>query len=358
MFTAEQLSAMPEEVVSFIKNQPEKFAMAEAREITRGSLGEKVLGAFKSRKADLSSLGKGYEGIRLNKTDLIDLPQAEITESLARSGLKLANDGSIIESGKLSSRLSEVDLAQVNKAAKLIEGIDKMDAEQVLNLREKLDDLVSFDKGLTNNGEKIIYNMRTIIDEKAGSKIKGLKDLDAQYAPEIREIKRLEKDFIDPATGQLKDEAINKIANILGKGKDEQLGRLESLIPGISDDIAAVKAFETVESAGLKPGAYRATAASVGIPVVAGTMGNIPLAVLSAILLQPKLITKAIVQYGKAERWSAGKIKYASKALEDFSKKLTPEQKSSLEQFFNSETFGDVANALRIEEDSSEDASI
>lgn len=342
----EKLSGMSEPVIKAIKELPELFAKAESGEITRSGLGEKVFDSVNYRAQQLGGLGKEYDNLRtLYKDSQVSVPHEEINKTLKAKGL-LMEGGALKETGKLSSNLSEVDATQVQKAMNLIDGVDKANIDQVLNLRNKLDDLISWDKGVTDKGEAIIRKIRSSIDEVAKNGFEGLKELDAQYAPEVQKLRSWKKDWFKP-NGELKDNAISKIANASGKGKEQILERLEALSPGISDEIRALNAYESVQGVGFKPGTYAHSLApiiaTIGGSSAGGGVIGAASGLITAFITQPSVVTKLITAYGKAEKWAPEVIQGVQDALKNFDK-LTPDQKVFLKNF--SESFN--AQSLRL----------
>lgn len=70
------------------------------------------------------------------------------------------------------------------------------------------------------------------------------------------DLTRIKRDFLNP-DGTLKDNAMGKLANLTSKGKEQILGRLEKVQPGMGKEINALKALEDVQlSSGIKVGNY------------------------------------------------------------------------------------------------------
>jgi hypothetical protein len=341
----EQLAGYSRNVAQVIKETPELFAKAEAGEITRGGLGEKVLNTIKYQDQQLSGLGKEYDNLRTAyKNSQVSVPHEEINKALRAKGL-IAEGGVLKETGKLSSNLSEIDAAQVQKAVSLIEDVDKVNISQVLNLRNKLDDLISWDKGVTDKGEAIIRKIRSSVDDAAKNGFEGLRELDAQYAPEIQKLRIWKKDWFKP-NGELKDNAISKIANASGKGKEQILERLESLSPGISDEIKALNAYEATSSVSNKPGTYlRSLAGLASGSYVGGPLG-IAVGIGSLIATSPEVTTRLLEAFGKAEKATPGMIVAVKEALGNLNK-LTPDQQVFLAKFMENITLKGAAQTAR-----------
>ena len=98
-------------------------------------------------------------------------------------------------------------------------------------------------------------------------------------------LSQVRKDIIDAKTGDLKDGAISKIANLTGKGKENLLARMKEIVPDIDQRVRIIKAVEDIERAsGLKTGTY-----TRGLIAGGGALtGNIP-AIIAAILTQPQI---------------------------------------------------------------------
>ena len=91
----------------------------------------------------------------------------------------------------------------------------------LLSLRRQIDSVLydpntGMPRKLTPQANKIVNDVRADINTMAKDRIKGLAELDAQYAPEVALLKKVKKDIFN-SDGTLKDNAISTLANITGK---------------------------------------------------------------------------------------------------------------------------------------------
>lgn len=139
--------------------------------------------------------------------------------------------------------------------------------KQLLAMRKKIDSTISWDKGVSSEGQAVVRGIRSSIDDLAKSRIVGLAERDAKFAPEIQFLNTVKNTIYD-AKGNIKDNAISSINNLTGKGKEFKLERFEKILPGITDKIKALKAFEEVQGiSGIKTGSI----ARQGGGILAGT---------------------------------------------------------------------------------------
>ena len=130
----------------------------------------------------------------------------------------------------------------------------QLDETDILGLRRQLDSIMydpntSLKRKLSPTGERIVNSMRSEIDKIAKEKIAGLKELDAQYAPEVGLLKDVKKQIYD-ANGNIKPTALSTISNIVGKNKDFKLEQFQKVYPELGARIKALKAFEEVSAIG------------------------------------------------------------------------------------------------------------
>ncbi len=276
-------------------------------------LANDVLEKINKKSRDISYTGKGYESIRKIKKD-VNIPIEDINKSLTKKGLKLEN-GKLVEIDKLSTNLNSADLTAINKAYDLISGRKTLTSNQVLNLRQKLDDLAKFEKGgfKVNKGEKIIRGIRRDVDEIAKREIKGLRGLDEKFAKDIKEVNRLKKEYLTKEGG-LKDTAISAIANATREGRQLKLSRLEKLSPKIKNRIQALVASKDIQNAlqskvgtytkALLTGGVGAGAITGGISTTGAIAGVVALA-----LFNPKTVIGVLKFVGRTKQFVKKTIK-------------------------------------------------
>lgn len=237
-------SGVSREAQQIIKQQPWLYQQARQGSITREAVTDDVVSALGKRMDDISELGKGYETIR---TSSVKVPKSDIAKITKQHLDEL--------------KVSKIDLplgdrTTVQKALDYIaEYPDTLSAQNALSLRRKFDDLINWKSEATGEGKRIIKGLRAKIDDYLGEKIPWLKTLDKQYWPEREFIDKVRSSILDKQ-GNLKENAISTVSNMVGKGKELKLDRFEKLLPWIGDKVRALKAFEEIQNlAQIKTGA-------------------------------------------------------------------------------------------------------
>lgn len=298
-FGTTQTTGLAPETVTTLLTNPKALTVAQAENLDRGSLAQQVKQAFTRRRESLSGLGKEYDPIRqsgkvVKLTE--DIPEAV----LSKYGVKIENGA--IKVGPESAPLSSTDRKAIEDFIAQYGGAKELTANGILNVRKALDNMVGWEQGKTGVVKTIEKEMRKMYDDIAKKQIPKLAELDAKYAPEAKMIRGWQKDFFNP-DGSLKDAAINKIANIAGKGKDQQLARLERLIPGIGQKAQILKALEDIGAAeGHKVGTYFRGGnllAGVGGFAAGGPVG----AVISALVASPQISVPILKTVGRVRGW-------------------------------------------------------
>jgi len=279
----------PETITQIIKNpQALKNVNPEIRVETAKAVGQ----ALDDRLEELGGLGKGYEDIR-NQAVPVSIPKNVIPTILGKYGVKLDDAGRIITTPE-SRPLSSVDRASLQDFIDNYGSQGNLTSNSFLNVREALSNLSRFEQGKTSLPQQIARDLRAEYDAVGKAQIRGLKELDQAYAPERQLLSQLKRDIFDPKTGDLKDGAISKIANITGKGKENLLERVKQIVPDIEERVKLIKTIEDIERAsGFKTGTYIRGAVTGGGVLT----GNVPV-IISAILSQPEIAVPLLKGFG------------------------------------------------------------
>lgn len=295
-----QVTGVPKDAIEMTLKNPEKLKAAKLSGLDRMTLAKKVEEAVNTRIDDLSGLGKEYEVLRQSgKT--VTIPENTF-QDFVKENFKVDIVNGKIKKKPGSLDLSKGDAAAIEEFLEIYGDVDRLTVDEFLAGRKELDRLAAFDQGKTTASKRAARQLRAEYDSFA-SQIEGLKELDAQYKPIIEQLNQLKKDYFKP-DGELKDSAVNAIANIAGKGKDIRLQRLEELIPDIAEQAKILKALESIEdSTDLAVGRYvRGGAIGGGLAT-----GNIPL-ILGALVATPENITSLLSLFAKAKKIAPTKI--------------------------------------------------
>lgn len=278
--TSQATGLNPETITELIKN-PSAFkgVTSESRVQTANA----VKDALDSRLSELSGLGKEYQVLR-EAPQVVTVPKGTIEKVLNKYGVKLDDNNQIMVNAE-SRPLSVADKNAIQEFINIYGKENVLSSNGFLNTREALSKLAKYEQGKTDIATSISRELRSSYDDLGKSQIKGLAEIDSQYAPERQLLGQLKKDIIDSKTGDLKDGAISKIANITGKGKENLLNRMKEIVPDIDQRVKVIRAVEDIErTMGQKTGTY-----VKGIVTGGGVLtGNVPV-IIGSILAQPQI---------------------------------------------------------------------
>ncbi len=290
-FGVSQMTGLNPETLSTIVDNSAEFSKANLANNDRATLAQSVKSSIDSRLKDLSTTGKEYQGIR-ESSNRVAIPTNLVPDTLKKYGLDLV-DGKIKMSSE-SVPISAGDRIAIEDFISVYGNEAELSGNSFMNTRSALSKGAKYDATKTADGQKIFRDLRSQYDSLGKEQIPGLKVLDEKYAPEVTQLNRIRKDYLDK-DGNFKDGAINKIANLNGAGKDQILGRLEEIHPGVGQRIKIVKAAEDIENAsGIKVGTY---ARAIGVGGQAA-IGNYAGALITAILASPEVAVPLIRSYG------------------------------------------------------------
>ncbi len=293
---ASHITGLDTSTVENVVNSPEAFSKIAQDQVSRGGLGGEVKDAIDQRIADLSSVGKGYENIR-NMEGAVAVPPSVIVNALAKHGIELV-DGKV-KVGTESIPLSTADVSALQHFVDTYGTETSLSNNAFLNTRKALSNMAKYDVGKTTEIKTVARSLRSAYDSLGKDQIPGLKELDALYAPETQFLKQVKRDYINP-DGTFKDGAVNKIANATGVGKDNLLGRLEKVSPGISKRIKILKAVEDIEKArGIKVGTY----GKIAVGAAGYALHGLPGLIVAEIIANPSIAVPLLrgLGYSKAK---------------------------------------------------------
>jgi len=307
-FGVSQATGLNPQTISTALKNPQELGNAIKRGVNREVIAEKVKGAIEARLKDLSETGKGYETMKQSKI-LVKVPSDIISQTFKKFGLALDKNGKI-KSTVESRPISNADKISLEGFVKTFGKRKTLSANAFFNAREALTNLSKFEQGKTQIPQLIAKELRKAYDNAGKSQIKGLETLDKTYSSERALLNLIKKDYLEKNTAggiKLKDNAINKIANATGTGKDALLARLEKLVPGVEKQIKLVKVIEDIENSGRQKVGTYARAAGIG----AGAITLNPYLIVGSILSIPQLAIPILSGIG----YSAAKIKSTMNVL-------------------------------------------
>ncbi|HET8688933.1 MAG TPA: hypothetical protein VFM18_20175, partial [Methanosarcina sp.] len=251
--------------------------------------------------------GTGYDTVR-NSGQVVSLPQNWLSSTLKKYGLNY--DNGVVSANRLSKTRNTTDINRIQEFVNNWGNSHTFSAQEYLNMRHDLSELAKYDVTGAKSNVPIQFaqDLRegVLNSDAVRNQLDGLKSLDTKYAADKTFYKQIERDLINPQTGGLKDGATSKIINSVTAANPERLARLEKLYPGFTQQAKAIKAIEDVESAmGLKVGSY----ARAGLVTGQVFTGNIPAAIVTAILTQPEVAVPLLKGYGYTAKTIAPVLK-------------------------------------------------
>ncbi len=270
----------------------------------RKAIADEVVAALDKRSAALSETGSEYAPIREAKT-----PIGVSRNFLDKQISEVA--GVNIENGRVASTASAKvrDARDVRALQNLYDTYSPvfkrgaMTTDEYLNFRTDLAKLAKFERdiGKSSDLESVAAQIRGKFNDTYRGNIPGLKELDERFSSQIGSLNELKAGLIK-SDGTLMANGINKIARAIGTGKDQTLGQLEQIIPGITQRLKVQAAIEDIEkAAGNKVGTYTKSGLEVGGIALGITTGNIHIlagAVATAILASPDIAVPIMRVFG------------------------------------------------------------
>ncbi len=200
-------------------------------------------------------------------------------------------------------QISDADLAKLNSLVNVYKGQKTITGQQFLNLRRTVSDL-AYEGGIkTQSGQYVADQIRGALNDTYRSKIKGLAELDAKFGPVENDIKNL-KEFFNKDQNGLSDRAVSEITNLLNRGKESKLARIEKVIPDLRDRLEYAYTLRNIAAAqGNMVGTYGRAGQGIIAAGVGGSVAGIPGIVGSliahAVISNPITVVKAIGKFSK-----------------------------------------------------------
>lgn len=322
-----------------LKKNPDfvKYAKNLGVDVTTETLLNKVTKLVNNRSNELAGIGKEYNTVKdipVNKT----LDQSKIT---GPEGVFTSRGITVNEEGILDFTNTKIgkegDRNAISKAIK-VANRQYETANDVLNARGQIDDLINYDTDITTKGQSVLKAIRSAVDEMSPVE---LKKIDVQFSPEKRYVKNLRK-LLFNSVGDLKPNALSIIINLTNRNNKGKLDILENLYPNIGREVRVLKALGDLEALeGNKIGAYgRASSTiSAGLGTYATTgsgLGAVAAGVAALIVSQPSVLFNMIRAFAAVNR-IPGKIVDVIKSKIENGNKLTPKEQKVVIDTINEE---------------------
>ncbi len=259
-----------------------------------------------------TEMWKEYETLRKNKSKVVNTEwvTADMKKELNKLWITIDKDWNLNFSKKINkfNAPQQKALQDAWEVLKDIEWKKKINAGNVLDTRQKMDDKLNWDgkasdlKDITavdRSTENLIKKMRWVIDERAKTSVKWLKELDTKFWDAMTEMQQIKKDWLNP-DWSFKDTARSKLRNLTKAGNEEKLARLEKVIPWITKDLQALDVWLTIDRATKQWVWQYAKNIWLWSTLAFAASWNIPAALVSAwvgILSTPKNFVRLIESY-------------------------------------------------------------
>jgi len=326
-----QATGLAPETITKVINSPEEFTLQAIKNVDREVFAKNAISKIENRIEALKDTGKTYQAIRESGATV------ELNDNFFDDVLK-NRYGFNIEDGKITATTKSAtrNASDINAIQTLYDNWSpsttnrtSLDADEFLNLRADLADLAKYDATRSKASQDIARGLRNEINTKYRGQIEGLKELDEAYGTEVKFLNDIKKDYFKK-DGGLKDNAISKLANLTGKGKEQALERLKGIIPDVEKQVNIIKAIEDIRYAGgQKVGTYTRTAFGAGGVLT----GNVPL-IIGSLLSTPQIAVQLLRQYGAIKKISKELIEATIKSVES-GKKLVGKQLQLVRDMIN-----------------------
>jgi len=241
-----QVTWLDKETRKVALETPDLLSKVQKWEITAESKIWDISKAFDIKKQEIWELWSAYWNIRSVDAD-IDVSWIK----RAWQDVLEANDIKVSSNWDISFAWTVFDKKEqkvIKEARWLINRKKKMKPREILNTRRLLDKMVDYRSEVTWDWERIVKWLRKQLNNIAHSKVKWLKELDAEFWPMMEEMTKLKKDRFNK-DWSIKDSAHSKITNLTNTANIQRLARLEKIMPWISKDIRALKAVDDINKA-------------------------------------------------------------------------------------------------------------
>jgi hypothetical protein len=250
-FSTSQATGLNHETLATIVSDPASFTKEAMATLSRRTIADEIAQGLDTRSTKLADTGAHYNPIRSNKTP-ITVTNPNFLEYAIRGKTDLDVVDGRLTAKSTSNLRSPSDIRGLQQLYDFWNPVfqrGSMTPDEFLNFRQDLDQLANFERQVGKSAplERTAQALRTDLNTTFRSQVKGLEDLDTQYASDISDFNRLKKNIIDHE-GNLTESAVNRIANATGKGKDILIDKLEEITPGITQRIKTLKAVEDIQS--------------------------------------------------------------------------------------------------------------
>ena len=271
-----------------------------------------VKNKINDKRAANAEMWKEYETLRKNKAKVVNTEwvTADMKKKLNKLWITIDKDWNLNFSKKINkfNAPQQRALQDAWEVLKDIEWKKKINAGNVLDTRQKMDDKLKWDgkpadlkdvSAVDKSTEKLIKEMRWVIDARAKGSVQWLRELDEKFAPAMAEMEKIQKDWLN-SDWTLKDTARSKIRNLTKAWNEERLARLEKLMPWITNDLKALDVGLTIDRATKQWVWQYAKNIWLWSTLAFAASWNIPAALVSAwvgILSTPKNFVRLIEAY-------------------------------------------------------------
>lgn len=385
---------MREKTFGMVKKPLDIKAAELEKQVTSGrtNILDAAKGAIDQKIADLSETGSNYKSVRESgeHVNMADVRGNSWFENyLTDKGMEI--EGGKVKATKGSMVRSGPEIARIQNLYDLYGKYTDLAPSEFLNFRKDVGELSRFGEGITTDMANFSKGLYAKLNEKGRPQLTGLEALDAQFSPLKQSLKDAKKLFYDKngnlkpdafekldkgllkdnpsmlaalkqvvpnfdtfldniegykaglaelkaikstlydSSGNLKDNAISLVNNLLNKGKEGKLSKIQEALPNFNIEefakqVKLTKALEDIRvSKGNKIGAYgKAIFGGQGSMVgmlAGGPAGGIVGAgvgfILSSIIGHPNVVMSVVESFGRLKNLSKGIIDSIKGKMED-----------------------------------------
>jgi len=206
-----------------------------------------VRGTINKLDNELSESGKYYNDIRKSTVPVkMDNFLDSFDNILGKNWMKIDNWTITRVAWSKAWELNPADITKFNQIYwDIVADTAKwhLTPAEVLQFRKTMSNLAWFDQATTWKWQRVMRELRKILDIKAKNDIPWLRGLDKKYADKLMELKDATDDLVYrswPKKGELRSNYESIISNINKPNRRPLLNRLEEATPGIGQRIEAI----------------------------------------------------------------------------------------------------------------------
>lgn len=138
--------------------------------LTEEGLTDDLSNAINMRKMEISDLGSGYDVVR-NGNAVVKIDPNFIDDVFQKAGIQIKDGKFDFTKTNMGSKSDFTAIQEAYDLVKTRLGNGEITAKDFLNLRQAIDDTVGWDAKTTSKAEKLVKDVRSIIDSEGKKQI-------------------------------------------------------------------------------------------------------------------------------------------------------------------------------------------